>query len=253
MPTPACLATAEIGAPGQSARASEDTTPRRLALNAVTGGPGAERGHWRAAGPGTAGPMEHWAGYRRSDGTLGRFGSWAGPSSGPDVAGADESAGPVESVRPVGWRGCGGGGGGVGRCCGRDAEASREPVRALGSAGHRAAGVCRSALEASGPAWTASGDAAQVTTPLPQGPMAPADAAGAAALDASAGHAWDIAMATGQGSPLTPELALSLMPVAKSIVEPLRAYRVYAQALEAGADDAAVLLCYLGRRPDWKA
>ena len=83
--------------------------------------------------------------------------------------------------------------------------------------------------------------------------MAPADAAGATALDASAGHAWDIAMATGQGSPLTPELALSLMPVAKSIVEPLRAYRVYAQALEAGADDAAVLLCYLGRRPDWKA
>jgi hypothetical protein len=86
------------------------------------------------------------------------------------------------------------------------------------------------ALEASGPACTASGDAAQVTTPLPQGPMAPADAAGAAALDAAI-HAWDIAMATGQGSPLTPELALSLMPVAKSIVEPLRAYGVYAQAL----------------------
>jgi hypothetical protein len=43
-------------------------------------------------------------------------------------------------------------------------------------------------------------------------------------------------------------------PVATSIVEPLRAYGAYAQALyaEIGADDAAVLLCYLGRRPDWK-
>ena len=103
-------------------------------------------------------------------------------------------------------------------------------------------------------AWTAIGDAAQVPTPLPQGAMAPADAAGAAALDAAI-HAWDIAMATGQGSPLTPELARSLLPVAQAIVEPLRAYGAYGPALEAqaGADDAAVLLCYLGRRPGWTA
>jgi uncharacterized protein (TIGR03086 family) len=109
------------------------------------------------------------------------------------------------------------------------------------------------ALEASGPAWTKVGDAAQVPTPLPQGPMAPAEAVAAAALDAAI-HAWDIAMATGQGSPLTPELARSLTPVATSIVEPLRAYGAYARALEAeaGADDAAVLLCYLGRHPGWK-
>jgi uncharacterized protein (TIGR03086 family) len=110
------------------------------------------------------------------------------------------------------------------------------------------------ALAASGPAWTAIGDAGQVPTPLPQGPMAPADAAGAAALDAGI-HAWDIAMATGQGSPLTSELARSLAPIAKNIVEPLRGYGAYAQALDAapGADDAAVLLCYLGRPPDWNS
>jgi hypothetical protein len=47
-----------------------------------------------------------------------------------------------------------------------------------------------------------------------------------------------------------------LRPVAEGIVEPLRAFGAYAPALEAGdqptpADDAAVLLCYLGRRPDW--
>ena len=58
--------------------------------------------------------------------------------------------------------------------------------------------------------------------------MAPAAAAGAAALDAAI-HAWDIAMATGQGSPLTPELAQALTPVALSIVEPLRQYGAYAR------------------------
>jgi hypothetical protein len=61
-------------------------------------------------------------------------------------------------------------------------------------------------------------------------------------------------VATGQGSPLTPELARALTPVAQSIVEPLRQYGAYAEALEpsAGADDA-ILLCYLGRRPAWTA
>jgi uncharacterized protein (TIGR03086 family) len=110
------------------------------------------------------------------------------------------------------------------------------------------------ALEASVAAWITIGDADQVPTPLPQGMMAPADAAGAAALDAAI-HAWDIAVATGQGSPLTPELARSLMPVAKGIVEPLRAYGAYGPALEAepGADDDAVLLSYLGRPPHWTA
>ena len=109
------------------------------------------------------------------------------------------------------------------------------------------------ALDASVRAWAAiGGDAGTVPTPLPQGEMAPAAAAGAAALDAAI-HAWDIAMATGQGSPLTPELARALTPVAESIVEPLRQYGAYAKALEPspGADDAEALLCYLGRHPAW--
>ena len=63
--------------------------------------------------------------------------------------------------------------------------------------------------------------------------MPPGAAAGAAALDAAI-HAWDIAVATGQDSPLTPDLARALTPVAKSIVEPLREYGVYAAALEPG-------------------
>jgi uncharacterized protein (TIGR03086 family) len=110
------------------------------------------------------------------------------------------------------------------------------------------------ALDASAAPWTTIGTAGAVPTPLPQGEMAPGDAAAAAALDAAI-HAWDIAMATGQGSPLTPELAGALLPVARSIVEPLRAYGAYAQALAAedGALDDAVLLSYLGRRPDWTA
>jgi hypothetical protein len=84
--------------------------------------------------------------------------------------------------------------------------------------------------------------------------MPPADAAAAAALDAAI-HAWDIAMGTGQASPLTPALARALTPVARSIVEPLRQYGVYAAAREPGADadDAATLLSYLGRSPAWQA
>ncbi len=110
------------------------------------------------------------------------------------------------------------------------------------------------ALDVTAAAWTAIGHAGQVATPLPQGAMAPGDAAGAAALDAGI-HAWDIAIATGQGSPLRPELARALLPVAHSIVEPLRAYGVYGPTLETepGADDAAVLLSYLGRRAAWPA
>ncbi|MFG1865698.1 DinB family protein [Microbispora bryophytorum] len=93
-------------------------------------------------------------------------------------------------------------------------------------------------------------DAEQVPVPLPQGPMPASLAAGACALDAAV-HAWDIAVATGQPSPLTPQMALPLMEVATQIVEPLRAYGAYAPALETGddADEVTVLPAYLGRRP----
>ena len=45
------------------------------------------------------------------------------------------------------------------------------------------------------------------------------------------------------------------MAVATSIVEPLRGYGAYKSALdpEAGDDEAAALLRYLGRSPDWAA
>jgi uncharacterized protein (TIGR03086 family) len=128
------------------------------------------------------------------------------------------------------------------------------PFAPSGQLGTEPLAYADAALDASGPAWAAIDGvtAGPVSTPLPQGPMAPAAAAGAAALDAAI-HAWDIAMGTRQDSPLTPELARALIPVAQSIVEPLRQYGAYAEALEpsAGADDAAVLLSYLGRRPDW--
>ena len=128
------------------------------------------------------------------------------------------------------------------------------PFAPSGQLGAEPPAYAEAALEASVPAWTAvSADAESVPTPLPSGPMAPGNAAAAAALDAAI-HAWDSAVATGQGSPLTPELARALTPVARSIVEPLRQYGVYAAAVEppAGADDAAALLCYLGRQPAWE-
>jgi len=108
-------------------------------------------------------------------------------------------------------------------------------------------------LRTSAEAWsTVAQDAQSVPTPLPQGALSPAIAAGAAALDAAV-HAWDIAVATGQPSPLGLDLAQRLMLVALEIVEPLRAYGAYAAALRAdpGDDAAAALLRYLGRRPEW--
>jgi uncharacterized protein (TIGR03086 family) len=129
------------------------------------------------------------------------------------------------------------------------------PFAPTGELGTEPLVYAEAALDASAPAWTAvSADGGPVPTPLPSGPMPPPDAAGAAALDAAI-HAWDIAVATGQGSPLTPDLARALTPVAKSIVEPLRQYGVYAAEVEPGpdADDAAALLGYLGRSPAWAA
>jgi hypothetical protein len=92
-----------------------------------------------------------------------------------------------------------------------------------------------------------------VPTPLPQGPMAPELAAAACALDAAV-HAWDIAAATGRGSPLSPDVARQLTPAARQIVEPLRGF-AYDAPLDPvrGDDEVAALLRYLGRDPDWAA
>ncbi|MEW1841701.1 TIGR03086 family metal-binding protein [Nonomuraea angiospora] len=109
------------------------------------------------------------------------------------------------------------------------------------------------ALARSARAWAGvDRDAAEVPTPVPPHKMSPWSGSTACALDAAV-HAWDIAVATGQASPLTPELAGPLLKVAMEIVEPLRAWGAYAPALdsEPGDDDVAALLRYLGRDPHW--
>jgi uncharacterized protein (TIGR03086 family) len=111
------------------------------------------------------------------------------------------------------------------------------------------------ALRSSAAAFAAvAPDAQNVPTPLPQGALAAPVAVGACALDAAV-HAWDIAMSTGQPSPLTPEMARTLMPVATALVEPLRQWGAYAAIVPAadGDGDVEALLRYLGRRPDWSA
>jgi len=109
------------------------------------------------------------------------------------------------------------------------------------------------ALVASAAAFATVDPAGLTPTPLPQGPLPAATAAGAAALDAGV-HAWDVAVATGQVARLD-DLAAELLPVARALVEPLRQYGAYAAALPPGEHDsaAAELLRYLGRDPRWSA
>ncbi|MER7461916.1 TIGR03086 family metal-binding protein [Streptomyces sp. NPDC097981] len=94
---------------------------------------------------------------------------------------------------------------------------------------------------------------AEVTVPLPPFTVPAETAVGAAALDAAV-HAWDIAVATGRPSPLTPALAAALRPAAEALAEPLRGF-AYGPALvpapDPVADPAAWLLAFLGRRSDW--
>ncbi|GGO04082.1 TIGR03086 family metal-binding protein [Micromonospora parathelypteridis] len=107
-------------------------------------------------------------------------------------------------------------------------------------------------LTASAAAFATVDPADKAPTPLPHGALPAATAAGAAALDAGV-HAWDIAIATGQPSPLDDDLAAQLLPVARAIVELLRPYGAYAPALEPRENDGPVaeLLRYLGRDPHW--
>jgi uncharacterized protein (TIGR03086 family) len=128
---------------------------------------------------------------------------------------------------------------------------TEDPFAPSGHLTEKPLAVLDRALALSVDAWaTVEDDAPQVPTPLPQGAMPAWLAAGACALDAAV-HAWDIAIASCQQSPLTPEMARPLMAVATRLVEPLRAYGVYAPANQpsADADHVEILLCYLGRRP----
>ncbi|MFD1938249.1 MULTISPECIES: TIGR03086 family metal-binding protein [Nonomuraea] len=114
--------------------------------------------------------------------------------------------------------------------------------------------VLEQALKLSADAWAEiSPDAEEVPVPVPPNKMTARLGVGACALDAAV-HAWDIAMSSGAPSPLTGELARELLPVARQIVEPLRAYGAYAAALppRPGDDDVAALLRYLGRHPEAK-
>ncbi|MEV6756356.1 TIGR03086 family metal-binding protein [Streptomyces sp. NPDC051214] len=111
------------------------------------------------------------------------------------------------------------------------------------------------ALAAAAEAWAAVDEGSQeVPVPLPPGTMPATLGVGACALDAAV-HAWDIAMATGQLSPLNDELARPLLRVAHQIVEPLRAF-AFAPPVEPTQNtepegEAAELLRYLGRNPTW--
>jgi uncharacterized protein (TIGR03086 family) len=109
------------------------------------------------------------------------------------------------------------------------------------------------AVEAATAAWASIDQAAEsVPTPLPPFPaMTPELAAATCALDAAI-HAWDIAVATGQPSPLTADLARQLQPAADATAESLRGF-AYAPALPGHSTEnpAATLLRYLGRDPNW--
>ncbi|WP_340373804.1 TIGR03086 family metal-binding protein [Streptomyces sp. SS7] len=110
------------------------------------------------------------------------------------------------------------------------------------------------ALARAAKAWAgADRDAAEVPVPVPPHKLSPWSGSAACGPDAAV-HAWDISVATGRPSPLTPGLARPLLKVAREIVEPLRP-RAYTAALtpEQCDDDVAVLLRYLGRDPCWSA
>lgn len=137
---------------------------------------------------------------------------------------------------------------------------SYNPFAPSGALDGSAAELVRAAVDQTAAAWATVADAtATVPTPLPHGDLPTAVAATLAALDAAV-HAWDIAVATGQPSPLTDDLATHLLTAARTvhaapgsgvdaeIVEPLRQWGAYASVVEATStgpvDD---LLHYLGR------
>ncbi|GHH66744.1 hypothetical protein GCM10017673_12790 [Streptosporangium violaceochromogenes] len=131
-----------------------------------------------------------------------------------------------------------------------------DPFSPSGTVDGTAAELVKDAVEQTGAAWAAvSDDSGTVPTPLPHGDLPTPVAAVMCALDAAV-HAWDIAIATGQPSPLDDELAGHLLAAAREIVEPLRRWGAYAPVVEAEAADSPSstpivddLLRYLGRVP----
>ncbi|MGS2807946.1 TIGR03086 family metal-binding protein [Nocardia sp. MW-W600-9] len=137
---------------------------------------------------------------------------------------------------------------------------SYNPFDPSGSLDGSATDLVRAAVDQTAAAWaTVADDTATVPTPLPHGDLPTPVAATLAALDAAV-HAWDIAVATGQPSPLTDDLATHLLTAARTvhaapgsgedaeIIEPLRQWGAYAPIVDTTStgpiDD---LLHHLGR------
>ncbi|MBL1076054.1 TIGR03086 family protein [Nocardia sp. 2] len=129
---------------------------------------------------------------------------------------------------------------------------SYNPFEPSGALDGTAAELVRVAVDETATAWaTVSDDTETVPTPLPHGELPTPVAAVMCALDAAA-HAWDIAIATGQPSPLTEELSGHLLTAATGLIEPLRQYGVFADIIKPEASATPVadeLLGYLGRTP----
>ncbi|WP_062430334.1 TIGR03086 family metal-binding protein [Herbidospora daliensis] len=129
-----------------------------------------------------------------------------------------------------------------------------DPFSPSGSIEGGAAELVKNAVEVGTAAWaTVSDDTATVPTPLPHGELPTPVAMVMCALDALV-HAWDVAIATGQPSPIGDEVAGHLLDAARQVVEPLRQWGAYAAVVEAGGDSSATpvadeLLRYLGRTP----
>lgn len=122
--------------------------------------------------------------------------------------------------------------------------------------------LIRTAVQQSASAWSTVADTTVIVpTPLPHGDLATPVAATLCALDAAV-HAWDLAIATGQSSPMNDELAAHLLAAARTthpapgtgidaeIIEPLRQWGAYGPIV-VGESRGALneLLRYLGRNP----
>ncbi|MFD4443280.1 TIGR03086 family metal-binding protein [Nocardia sp. NPDC058519] len=137
---------------------------------------------------------------------------------------------------------------------------SYNPFDPSGTIDGTPATLVREAIEQTAAAWaTVSAETATVPTPLPHGDLPTPVAATLAALDAAV-HAWDIAIATNQPSPLTDDLSAHLLTAARTIhpapgsgtdaeiIEPLRQWGAYAPIVEATTTTPTTeLLHYLGR------
>jgi uncharacterized protein (TIGR03086 family) len=135
---------------------------------------------------------------------------------------------------------------------GEGAGPAEDPFAPSGKLEDEPLAVAEAAVRTAAAAWSRTApDQDEVPVPLPPNKMPAALGVSACALDAAV-HAWDIAVATGQPSPLTLELAAELLGAARQFVEPLRAF-AFAPVVpaEPGDDAVAELLKYLGRRPDW--